>query len=224
MYVLHNHLLYTLFLIDDGNSTLIVASALLSVVALISLATACALGVWVWRLRHKRNQHVKTEEHKIFINEEEEEEEKDDEEEEVEKKEEKEFSPSESCPSGTLAGESVSSRSKEHDDQRPIKNPASKSPRELTGSEVYPEKVMTGEQSLEGEVNQVPGQLRSSEEAVSVSKAKQEQDFNGENCVDEEVEEHKPAPSPTSSISNEEDKKILVPNSDDEDKKRKEQK
>ena len=48
-------MLYTLFLIDDGNSTLVLASALLSFVALIAIATACALGVWVWRLRHKKN-------------------------------------------------------------------------------------------------------------------------------------------------------------------------
>ena len=184
------------------------ASALLSVVALILLATACALGVWVWRLRHKRNQNVKTEEYEVLTN---------------KKEEETEFSPSESCPSGKLAGESVSSGSKQNNDQSPIKNIASKSPTELTGSEVRIEKVITGDQSQVGEVNQVPGQLRSSEESdISVIKAKQEQDFSEESCVDEEVDEHKPAPSQTKSISNiEEDKKILVTKSDDEDKKEK---
>ena len=202
---------------------IIVASALLSVVALIAVATACALGVWVCRLRNKRNQNAKTEEYEVFTNKEEEEEEEDEQEEEEEEKE-KEFSPSTSCPSGKLAGESVSSGSKQNDDQSPIENPASKSPT-LTGSEVYAEKVITGDQSQVGEVNQMPGQLKSSEGSdASVSKAKQEQDFNGESCVDEEVEEHKPAPSPTSSISNEEDKKILVANSGDEHKKRKEKK
>ena len=222
MYVLHNCLLYILILIDDGNSTLILVSALLSVVAFIAIATACALGVWVFRLRcnpSKMDQTVKSNEPSLvasnnyttlFPN----------------------NSPK-SCPFGNVPGQPVSG-SKQHDDQRPKEDAASEShivsgsgssrtsaETEANRSDKSSQPAKAGEQSQEEEnQDQEPVQLWSMEDKVSESNVV---DFDGERSLDERLETPY---SPTSSIlsclrslspplKNDEERKKLVENEEE---------
>ena len=223
MYVLHNCLLYILILIDDGNSTFILVSALLSVVAFIAIVTACALGVWVFRLRRnpsKMDQTVKSKEPSL-----------------VASNNYTTVFPNNSpkhCPSGSVPGEPVSG-SKQHDDQRPKEDVASEShiqsgsgsgttsvETEANRSDESSQPAETGEQSQEEEKNQdqEPVQLWSMEDKVSESNVV---DFDGERSLDDRLETPY---SPTSSIlsclrslspplKNDEERKKLVENEDE---------